>query len=83
MPSLNAPANAKLLLKALIDREHFDVSPDGKYEAAAEVGIQEDEVRPAIEYCKAMEWLEVTKMGGDIKPGWLSVTAAGKAAVKS
>jgi hypothetical protein len=78
-----APANAKKLLNALIDRENLD-APSGRIdELAAEIGLHEDDVGPAIEYCKAMGWLEVTKMGGDIKPGWLSVTPAGKAAVKS
>ena len=79
----NAPANAKKLLKTLIDRENLDAPPGKIDEVAAEIGLHEDEVSPAIEYCKAMGWLEVTKMGGDIKPGWLSVTPAGKAAVKS
>jgi DNA-binding transcriptional regulator PaaX len=80
---MNAPANAKKLLKALIDRQNLDLPLGRINEVAAEIGLDEDEVRPAIEYCKAMGWLEVTKMGGDIKPGWLSVTPAGKAAVKS
>jgi hypothetical protein len=78
----NAPANAKKLLKALIG-ENLDVPLGRINEVAAEIGLDEDEVSPAIEYCKAMGWLEVTKMGGDIKPGWLSVTPEGEAAVKS
>jgi 2-hydroxychromene-2-carboxylate isomerase len=82
MASQNAPANAKQLLKALIDRENT-VAPEGRIsQVAAQMGLDEAEIRHAIKYAKAQGWLEATKMGGTIKD-WLSITSAGKAAVES
>jgi hypothetical protein len=82
MASQNAPANAKRLLKALIDRGN-PVAPNEKIsQVAAQMGLDEYEIRRAIKYAKAQGWFEVTKMGGSIKD-WLSITPAGKAAVES
>jgi hypothetical protein len=81
MASQNAPANAKRLLKALIDRGN-PVAPVGRIsQVAAQTGLDEGEIRPAIAYAKAQGWLEDAKFGHT--KGWLSVTPGGKAAVKS
>jgi hypothetical protein len=81
MASQNAPANAKRLLKALIDRGN-PVAPDGRIsQVAAQTGLAEGEIRPAIAYAKAQGWLEEAKFGHT--RGWLSITPVGKAAVKS
>jgi DNA-binding transcriptional regulator PaaX len=81
MASQNAPANAKRLLKALIDRGN-PVAPEGRVsQVAADTGLNEDEIRPAIKYAKAQGWLEVAKFGHT--RGWLSITPGGKAAVES
>jgi 2-hydroxychromene-2-carboxylate isomerase len=82
MASQDAHANAKKLLKTLIDRENT-VAPEGRIsQVAAQMGLDENEIRRAIKYAKAQRWLEATKMGGTIKD-WLSITPAGKAAVES
>ena len=81
MTSQNAPANAKRLLKALIDRGN-PVAPDGRIsQVAAQTGLDEGEIRRAIAYAKAQGWLEDAKFGHT--KGWLSITPGGKAAVKS
>jgi|307.fasta_scaffold243857_1 hypothetical protein len=81
MASQNAPANAKRLLKALIDRGN-PVAPDGRIsQVAAQTGLDEGEIRPAIAYAKAEGWLEDAKFGHT--KGWLSITPSGKAAVES
>ena len=81
MASQNAPANAKRLLKALIDRGN-PVAPDGRIrQVAAQTGLDEGEIRPAIAYAKAQGWLEDAKFGHT--KGWLSITPSGKAALKS
>jgi hypothetical protein len=81
MTSQNAPANAKRLLKALIDRGN-PVAPDGRIsQVAAQMGLDEGEIRRAIAYAKAQGWLEDAKFGHT--KGWLSITPGGKAAVKS
>jgi 2-hydroxychromene-2-carboxylate isomerase len=81
MPSQNAAANAKRLLKALIDRAN-PVAPDGRVsQVARDAGLDEGEIRPAIKYAKAQGWLEEAKFGHT--RGWLSITPAGKAAVES
>ena len=81
MASQNAPANAKRLLKALIDRAN-PVAPEGRInQVAADTGLKEDEIRPAIKYAKAQGWLEDAKFGHT--RGWLSITPGGKAAAKS
>ncbi|HEY7248116.1 MAG TPA: hypothetical protein VH678_29995 [Xanthobacteraceae bacterium] len=48
---------------------------------AAQTGLAEGEIRPAIAYAKAQGWLEEAKFGHT--RGWLSITPVGKAAVKS
>jgi hypothetical protein len=81
MASQNAPANAKRLLKALIDRAN-PVAPESKIsQVAADMGLNEGEIRPAIKYAKAQGWLEDAKFGHT--RGWLSITPSGKAAAKS
>jgi DNA-binding transcriptional regulator PaaX len=81
MASQNAPANAKRLLKALIDRGN-PVAPEGRIsQVAADTGLNEGEIRPAIKYAKAQGWLEDAKFGHT--RGWLSITPGGKAAAKS
>lgn len=81
MASQNAPANAKRLLKALIDRGN-PVAPEGRIsQVAADTGLSESEIRPAIKYAKAQGWLEDAKFGHT--KGWLSITTSGKAAAKS
>ena len=81
MTSQNAPANAKRLLKALIDRGN-PVAPEGRIsQVAADTGLSESGIRPAIKYAKAQGWLEDAKFGHT--KGWLSITPSGKAAAKS
>ena len=80
MASQNAPANAKRLLKALIDRAN-SVAPEGRVnQVAADTGLKEGEIRPAIKYAKAEGWLEEAKRH---TRGWLSITPSGKDAAKS
>jgi hypothetical protein len=76
MASQNAPANAKRLLKALIDRGN-PVAPEARISRVA----ADTEIRPAIKYAKAQGWLEDAKFGHT--RGWLSITPSGKAAAKS
>jgi hypothetical protein len=45
------------------------------------MGLNEDEIRPAIKYAKAQGWLEDAKFGHT--RGWLSITPGGKAAAES
>jgi DNA-binding transcriptional regulator PaaX len=81
MASQNAPANAKRLLKALIDRAN-PVAPEGRIsQVAADTGLNEGEIRTAIKYAKAQGWFEEAKFGHT--RGWLSITPAGKAAAES
>jgi hypothetical protein len=81
MASQDAPANAKRLLKALIDRGN-PVAPEGRISrVAADTGLNEGEIRPAIKYAKAQGWLEDAKFGHT--RGWLSITPSGKAAAES
>jgi 2-hydroxychromene-2-carboxylate isomerase len=81
MASQNAPANAKRLLKALIDRGTA-IAPDSRVnQVAADAGLGDGEIRPAIKYAKAQGWLEEAKFGHT--RGWLSITPAGKAVVES
>ena len=80
MASQNAPANAKRLLKALIDRGN-PIAPSGRIsQVATQTGLAEREIRPAIAYAKAQGWLEEAKFGHT--RGWLSITPAGRAAVE-
>jgi len=39
--------------------------------------------RPAIDYAKAQKWLEPAKIGETLRPGWLTLTSAGKAVAAS
>jgi DNA-binding transcriptional regulator PaaX len=81
MARQNAPTNAKRLLRALIDRGN-PVAPENRIShVAASMGLNEDEIRPAIKYAKAQGWLEDAKFGHT--KGWLSITAGGKAAAES
>jgi len=81
MASQNASANAKQLLKALIDRAN-SIAPEGRVnQVAADTGLKEGEIRPAIKYAKAQGWLEEAKFGHT--RGWLSITPSGKAAANS
>jgi DNA-binding transcriptional regulator PaaX len=81
MARQNAPANAKRLLRALIDRGN-PVAPEGRItQVAAGMGFNDDEIRPAIKYAKAQGWLEDAKFGHT--KGWLSITPGGKAAAES
>jgi hypothetical protein len=81
MAGQNVRANAKILVKALIDRGN-PVAPDNRInQVAAQTGLEENEIRPAIKYAKAQGWFEASKMGHT--KDWLSVTPAGKAAVES
>ena len=81
MASQNASANAKQLLKALIDRAN-SIAPEGRVnQVAADMGLKEGEIRPAIKYAKAQGWLEEAKFGHT--RGWLSITPSGKAAANS
>ena len=77
----NASANAKRLLKALIDRGN-PVAPEGRIsQVAAQTGLNEREIRPAIAYAKAQGWLKEAEFGHT--KGWLSITPDGRAAVES
>lgn len=81
MASQNTPANAKRLLQALIDRGN-PVAPENRItQVAADAGLNESEIRPAIKYARAQGWLENAKFGHT--RGWLSITLAGKAAAES
>ena len=81
MASQNASANAKQLLKALIDRAN-SIAPEGRVnQVAADTGLKEGEIRPAIKYAKTQGWLEEAKFGHT--RGWLSITPSGKAAANS
>ena len=81
MASQNVPANAKRILKALIDRGN-PVAPVGRIgQVAAQEGLREGEVRTALAYAKAQGWMEEAKFGHT--KGWLSITPGGKAAVES
>ena len=81
MTSQNAPANAKRLLRALIDRAN-PVAPEARIsQVAANMGLKEHEIRAAIKYAKAQGWLEDAKFGHT--RGWLSITPDGKDAAKS
>jgi hypothetical protein len=83
MTSQNVHDNAKRLVKALIDRANLD-APDGRInQVAAQTGLKENEIGPAIKYAKAQGWFQPTKIGNLKRGGWLSVTPAGKAAVES
>ena len=58
------------------------VAPEGRInQVAAQTGLGEGEIRPAIAYAKAQGWLDHAKFGHT--KGWLSITPSGKAAVKS
>ncbi len=81
MASQNAAANAKRILKALIDREN-PIAPEGRIiQVAAAAGLKEGEIRTAIKYAKAQGWLEDAKFGHT--RGWLSITSRGKAATEA
>jgi len=81
MVSQNTPADAKRLLKALIDRGN-PIAPENRInQVAAEMGLDEGEIRTALKYAKAQGWLEIAKFGHT--RGWLSITPGGKAAVES
>ena len=81
MASQNTPADARRLLKALIDRGN-PVAPENRInQVAAEMGLDEGEIRTALKYAKAQGWLEIAKFGHT--RGWLSITAGGKAAAES
>jgi DNA-binding transcriptional regulator PaaX len=81
MASQNTAANAKRLLQALIDRGN-PVAPENRItQVAADMGLNESEIRPAIKYATAQGWLESAKFGHT--RGWLSITSAGKAAAES
>jgi len=81
MASQNTPANAKRLLQALIDRGN-PVAPENRItQVAADAGLGQSEIRPAIKYATAQGWLESAKFGHT--RGWLSITPAGKAAAES
>ena len=80
MASQNAAANAKRLLKALIERGN-PIAPEGRIsQVAAAAGLKESEIRPAIKYARAQGWLEDAKFGHT--RGWLSITPGGKAAAE-
>jgi hypothetical protein len=58
------------------------VAPEGRIsQVAAQMGLNKDEIRLAIKYAKAQNWLEVAKFGHT--RGWLSITPGGKAAAES
>jgi DNA-binding transcriptional regulator PaaX len=81
MASQNTPADAKRLLKALIDRGN-PVAPENRInQVAAEMGLDEGQIRTALKYAKAQGWLETAKFGHT--KGWLSITPGGRAAVES
>jgi DNA-binding transcriptional regulator PaaX len=78
MASQNTLADAKRLLKALIDRGN-PIAPENRIrQVAADTGLNEGEIRAAIKYAKAQGWFEDAKFGHT--KGWLSITPGGKAA---
>ncbi len=80
MASQNTPADAKRLLKALIDRGN-PIAPENRItQVAADMGLNEGEIRTALKYARAQGWLENAKFGHT--RGWLSITPAGRAATE-
>lgn len=80
MASQNTPTDAKRLLRALIDRGN-PIAPENRInQVAAEMGLDEGEIRAALKYAKAQGWLEIAKFGHT--RGWLSITPSGRAATE-
>ena len=80
MASHNTPADAKRLLKALLDRGNPTAPENRITQVGAGIGIKEGDTRTALKYAKAHGWLEDAKFGHT--RGWLSITSAGRAAAE-
>jgi DNA-binding transcriptional regulator PaaX len=80
MTGRNTPADAKRLLKALLDRGNPTAPENRITQVAAGMGLKEGETRAALKYAKAQGWLEDAKFGHT--RGWFSITPAGRAAAE-
>jgi hypothetical protein len=80
MASRNTPADAKRLLKALLDRGNPTAPENRITQVAAGMGLNEGETRTVLKYAKAQGLLENAKFGHT--RGWLSITPAGRAAAE-
>jgi hypothetical protein len=80
MASQNTAADAKRLLKALLDRGNPTAPENRITQVAAGMGLNEGETRTALKYAKAQKWFENAKFGHT--RGWLSITPAGRAAAE-
>jgi DNA-binding transcriptional regulator PaaX len=80
MTGRNTPADAKRLLKALLDRGNPTAPENRITQVAAGMGLKEGETRTALKYAKAQGWLEDAKFGHT--RGWFSITPAGRAAAE-
>ena len=80
MASQNTPADAKRLLKALIDRGN-PIAPENRItRVAADMGFDAGKTRTALKYARAQGWLETAEAGHT--RGWLSITPGGRAAAE-
>jgi 2-hydroxychromene-2-carboxylate isomerase len=83
MTSQNAPANAKLLFKALASREaNLDepIPDDRIMDVAAQIGLEGDEFDSALDYAADQGWFEDAEVADSAS--WVSLTPAGVAAAK-
>ncbi len=80
MASQNTPADAKRLLKALIDRGNPTAPENRITQVAAGLGLNEGKTRTALKYARSQGWLENAKFGHT--RGWLSITPDGRAAAE-
>ena len=84
MTSQNAPANAKLLFKALAAREaNLDepIPDDRIMDVAVQIGLEGDEFDSALDYAADEGWFEDAEVDDDAS--WVSLTPAGVVAAKS
>ena len=84
MTSQSAPANAKLLFKALAAGEPYLDEPtsDGRItDVAVQIGLEGDEFDSALDYAADQGWFEDAEVDDDAS--WVSLTPAGVAAAKS
>jgi len=83
MTSQNAPANAKLLFKALAAREaNLDepIPDDRIMDVAVQIGLEGDEFDSALDYAADQGWFEDAEVTDSAS--WVSLTPAGVAAAK-
>ena len=84
MTSQPAIANAKLLFRALADREpnlHEPISDGQIMDVAVQIGLDGDEFDSALDYAADQGWFEDGEVDDDAS--WISLTPAGVAVSKS